>query len=195
MGDGGEHMKEVGFFKRFWAEGLPFVAKSPEVKVAWLKEVFFKNSLTPEEISPYMHLLLNEYESTIEAMDYEVTEDSLRSIFAKLERTVLARMIQCVEIYDLPVLLSLVNELTVDEAVLALRKQPPVYEKKSLLVIDKVFQAVNECREGLLDQATEKMIDEGDVPNHFSASYDRFKEILHDEKILSALYPQAQNRL
>ena len=194
MGDGGEHMEEVGFFKRLWAEGLPFVARSPEMKVTWLTEVFSKKLLTPEEISPYMHLLLDEYKGTIGAMNYEITEDSLKLIFTKLERTVLARMIQCVEIYDLPVLLLLINELTVDEAVLALRKQPPVYEKKLFLVVDKVLKAVNECREGLLEQATEKMMQEGNIPVHFSASYDRFKEILHDEKILSALYPQARNR-
>jgi len=185
-------MKEFGFFKRLWAEALPFVARSPEMKVAWLIEVFEKNSLTDEEISPYMHLLLNEYENFRNGLNYEVGVDCLKQIFAQLDRNVIAKMIQCVEIYDLPVLLSLITELSIDEAVLALRKKPPIFEKKFLLVIDKVFQAVNECRDGLLEQATQKMMREGEVPDHFSASYERFKEILHDEKILCSLYPHAK---
>jgi hypothetical protein len=185
-------MKEFGFLKRLWSDALPFVARSPEMKVSWLTEVFEKNSLTDEELAPYMRLLLSEYETFRDALNYEAAADSLKAIFAQLDRSVLARMIRCVEIYDLPVLLSLITDLSIDEAVLSLRKQPPIYEKKSLLLIDKVFQAVNECREGLLEQATEKMMQEGDVPGHFSASYERFKEVLHDEKILCALYPHAR---
>jgi hypothetical protein len=185
-------MKEFGFFKRLWSEALPFVARSPEMKVTWLREVFEKNSLTDEEIAPYMHLLLSEYETFRGALNYEAAADSLKAIFAQLDRSVLARMIQCVEIFDLPVLLSLIADLSIAEAILSLRKKPPIYEKKSLLVIDKVFQAVNESREGLLEQATEKMMQEGEIPDHFSASYERFKEILHDEKILCTLYPHAR---
>ena len=185
-------MKEVGFFKRLWAEALPFVARSPEMKVAWLIEVFEKGTLTNEEIAPYMHLLLSEYENFRNALNYDAAADTLKLIFARLDRGVVAKMIQCVEIYDLPVLLSLIKDLSVDEAVLALQKKPPIYEKKFLLVIDKVFQAVNECREGVFEQATQKMMQEGKTPDHFSASYERFKEILHDEKILCSLYPHAR---
>nr|MBF0221602.1 hypothetical protein [Desulfobulbaceae bacterium] len=185
-------MKEVGFFKRIWAEALPFVARSPEMKVAWLVEIFNKESLTLEELAPYMHLLISEYSSFVDGVNYDVMTDTLKPVFGKLNRGTVARMIQCVEIYDLPVLLSLIEDLSVDEAILALRKKPPVYEKKSLLVLDKVFQAVNESRAGLLAQAAKKMEEEGDVPEHFPVSYARFKEILHDEKILMALYPQVK---
>lgn len=185
-------MKEVGFLKRLWAEALPFVARSPEMKVAWLVEVFNNESLTLEELAPYMHILLSEYARFAEGLSYDVASDTLKQVFSKLNRSIVAGMIQCVEIYDLPVLIALIDDLSVDEAILALQKKPPVYEKKSLLVIDKVFQAVNESRVGLLQQAAKKMEDDGNVPDHFLASYERFKEILHDEKILISLYPQVK---
>lgn len=185
-------MKKVSIFKRLWAEALPFVARSPEMKVAWLVDIFSQGVLTSDEIAPYMHLLLSEYESSSDIDMAPNGGDGLEVLFSKVDRPLLARMIQCTEIYDLPVLLSLIRDLSVDEAVLALRKEPPVYEKKWLLIIDKVFQAVNGCGDGLLELAAEKMTGAGGVPAHFMVSYERFKEILHDEKILSELYPQAK---
>jgi hypothetical protein len=36
------------------------------------------------------------------------------------------------------------------------------------------------------------MAENGDAPAHFASAYERFQEILIDEKILTSLYPQAQ---
>ena len=184
------------FFKRLWAEALPFVARSPEMKVEWLLGVFKKNTLSCSEIAPYMHLLLSEYSSEEGIIDYgtlEENQDSLKAIFSRLPREVILKMLQCTEIYDIPVLLELANKLTVDEAVVVLRKVPPPYEKNTALIFDRVFQAVHSCGDNLLDEAAEKMDEQGEMPEHFKADYDRFKEILMDEKILTSLYPQAKS--
>ena len=134
---------------------------------------------------------MSEYENERDAAAY-YGEDILKSIFLDLDRGVIFQMINCTDIYDIPTLLELVLDLTVEEAVVAIRKTPPPYEKKSLFILDKVFQAVNSCGEGLLVRAEEKMMKEGNVPEHFAPAYERFKEILKDEEILSSLYPQAK---
>lgn len=185
-------MKKAGFFKKLWSEALPFVARSPEMKVDWLVGVFRKKTLSCSEIVPYMHLLLSEYKSDQERSPELGGDGKLAAILRQLPREVVCEMIRCTSIYDLPVLLQLLGRISVDEAVLALRKTPPVYEKKSLVVLDRLFQAVNDCGEDLLARAAVRMADEGVAPDHFTSAYERFKEILMDEKILSSLYPQAK---
>ena len=182
-----------GFLTRLFSEALPFVARSPEMKVEWLLGVLAKGELTRAEVAPYMHLLLTEYANEREEVEFDGTEHPLRAIFRRLDAGVVSEMVRCTEIYDVPVLLDLVGELTVDDAVAVLRKTPPPYEKKALYLLDQVFQAVH--RRGgpeIVDQAAAKMRREGTVPPHFDAACERFKEILIDEKILSSLYPQAK---
>lgn len=167
------------------------MARSPEMKVAWLVNVFKKQSLTEKEIAPYMHLLLAEYESQQGAASDNMEGEVLRGLFRTLDSDVIDQMVSCTEIYDIPALLALIDELTLAAAVLVLKKTPPPYEKKALFVLDRAFQAVNNFGTDLLDQAAAKMRREGGLPDHFDSAYGRFKEILEDEKILKHLYPQA----
>ena len=182
-------MTVIGLLKNIMAEALPFVARSPERQVEWLVAELRKGVLTDKEIAPYMHLLVSEYVARKERGE---GADEWQEIFARLPREIAVAMIRCVEIYDVPGLLELIKELTVEDAVLVLRKVPPPYEKKSLLLLDRVFQAVNSCGDHLLERAAQKMALEGEAPAHFPGAYKRFQEILIDEKILTALYPQAK---
>lgn len=185
-------MEKAGIVKKVFSEMLPFVARSPEMKIEWLLGTFKKKALNCAEIAPYMHLLLAEYENEKEAASYSGDEVVLGEIFSRLSRTTIVEMINCVEIYDIPVLLELVGELTAEEAVLVLGKSPPAYEKMPMMIFDRVFQAVHHCGDNLIENAAEKMRDSGVLPDHFDKTYERFKEILVDEKILSSLYPDAK---
>ena len=182
-------MTVKGLMKKMLAEALPFVARSPELQVAWLVGEFEKGVLCDRELAPYIHLLVAEYVGRRERGE---GAEEVQEIFACLPREIVVAMVRCVEIYDVPDLLELVRELTVDDAVLVLKKVPPPYEKKSLLLLDSVFQAVNCCGDHLLERAAQKMACDGDAPEHFTSAYERFREILIDEKILILLYPQAK---
>lgn len=182
-------MAVFGLIKKMMAEALPFVARSPELQVDWLVGEFRKGVLNDSEIAPYLHLLVSGYVARKERGE-DVEE--WREIFARLSREVVVAMIRCAAIYDVPDLLALVRELTVEDAVLVLKKVPPPYEKRSLFLLDRVFQAVNGCGDHLLERAGEKMAQDGDAPPHFASAYERFQEILVDEKILTLLYPQAK---
>ncbi len=182
-------MAVIGLFKKMLVEALPFVARSPEMQVDWLIGEFRNGVLSDREIAPYVHLLVSEYVGRKERG--ECTDD-LREIFAHLSREIVVAMVRCVEIYDIPDLLELIRVLTVEDAILLLKKEPPPYEKKSLFLLDRVFQAVNGCGDHLLERAARKMVSDGDAPDHFASAYERFQEILIDEKILTLLYPQAK---
>jgi len=182
-------MAGMGLFKKMLVEALPFVARSPEMQVDWLVGEIRKGVLSDREIAPYIHLLVAEYVGKRERG--ECTDD-LQEIFARLPREIIVAMVRCVEIYDIPDLLGLIRELTVDDAILLLKKEPPPYEKRSLFLLDRIFQAVNSCGDHLLERAARKMAKDGDAPGHFASAYERFREILIDEKILALLYPQAK---
>ncbi|MBA3016222.1 MAG: hypothetical protein FP815_14925 [Desulfobulbaceae bacterium] len=177
----------MSFIKKVMSEALPFVAHSPESQVEWLVLQFRRGVLTDAEMAPYLHLLLSGHASRNE-MD---GDDGLYKIFAGLGREIKVLMIRCAEIYDIPDLLALICKLSVEDAILVLQKAPPPYEKKGLLLLDRVFQAVNECGDHLLERAARKMIADNTTPVHFVSAYKRFQEILIDEKILAQLYPQA----
>ncbi len=185
-------MKKAGFFQRLISEALPFVARSSEMKVNWLVNVFEKKSLICCEIAPYMHLLLSEYENEKESLSYSGVKDNLKEIFLKLSNKHIITMITCTDIYDVPTLLDLVPSLAVDEAVLILQKSPPLYEKKPLILLDSVFQAVHFFGDNLLLQAAERMRKNGDAPSHFESAFERYNQIIQDEEVLISLYPQAK---
>jgi len=179
----------LGAMKKMLAEALPFVARNPERQMAWLVGEFRKGTLGDQELTPYIHLLVLEYVARKQRGE-GVSE--LRGCFTDLPRDIIVGLLRCVDIYDVADLLELVGQLTVDEAILVLKKAPPPYEKKSLLLLDRVFQAVNGGGDHLLARAAQKMVGEGDAPGHFVGAYQRFQEILLDEKILMQLYPQAK---
>lgn len=182
-------MTFAGKIKKVLAEALPFVARSQEMQVAWLIGEFRKGILSDRELAPYLHLLVSEHVGRSERGE---DADDLRALFADLPREIVVAMVRCVEIYDIPGLLELIRELTVEDAVLLLKKVPPPYEKKSLFLLDRVFQAVNGCGDHLLERAARKMEHDGDAPEHFASAYKRFREILIDEQILTLLYPQSK---
>lgn len=182
-------MAVIELLRKMLVEALPFVARSPELQVEWLVGEFQKGVLSDREIAPYVHLLVSEYVAKKERGE---CTDELREVFGRLPREIVVAMVRCVEIYDIPDLLELIQTLTVEDAILLLKKEPPPYEKKSLLLLDRVFQAVNGCGDHLLERAARKMADDGDAPGHFASAYERFREILIDEKILTLLYPQAK---
>lgn len=174
--------------KKLMSEALPFVARNPALQVDWLVMEFRRpGGLTDAEIAPYIHLLLSGHASRKEMGG----EDDLQEIFSFLGREIKVAMLRCAEIHDVPDLLALICELSVEDAILVLQKVPPPYEKKGLLLLDRVFQAVNECGDHLLERAAGKMAVDGNAPAHFASAYERFQEILIDEKILAQLYPQA----
>ncbi len=179
-------MVDRGAGKRKWYEKyLPFVAQSRRMQVEWLVGAIRKNVLHLEEITPYVRLLLADV--------VEEYDEPLVMFLKGIDADVLCRMVQAADIYDVAKLMRLVPEPTVEQAVVALCKEPPSYEKKPELVLDKVFQAIHDRSEALFEEAATELRKRADAPAHFDAAYERFQEILADERILSAMYPKASS--
>lgn len=173
--------------KRWYEKYLPFVAKSPEVQIKWLASAFKKGNLTSEEIAPYVRLVLTDMEND------EKKQQQLVELFNRLDNQLLEKLFQAADIYDISKLFSLIRQPTIQQAMIALRKSPPPYEKTPQLVFDRVFQAIHDKSASLLEQAAAALKNSREVPEHFEAAYERFQEIVEDEKLLSALYPKAGN--
>lgn len=170
--------------KRKWYEKyLPFVARSPEMQLRWLESALRKGTLAPREITPYIKLFM--------APDGEANLARVRGLLHSLSGSVIEKMLRAADIYDVPDLFRCVAEPTVLQAVIAITKEPPPYEKTPRMVIDKVLQAVYDSSEELLAQAAAEVIGNAECPSHFQEAYERFKEVKEDEKLLSALYPKA----
>ncbi len=172
-------------FKKKWYEKyLPFVARSPEKQIEWMVAAFNKGALSNEEITPYIRLILSD-DSDAHLAEYA-------SLINGLGPEILEKIFQCADIYDVPKLFRIVERPAEKHAVLALRKIPPPHEKETKLVFHRVFQAIYNNSPALLEKAAESIRNSGDVPGHFNASYEMFKEIVEDEKLLSTLYPKAR---
>ena len=175
---------EAAVKKRKWYENyLPFVARSPEMQLCWLESSLRKGALTVHEITPYIKLFM--------APDGEVDLAKVRGLLHSLSGSIIEKMLDAADIYDVPDLFRCVAEPTVSQAVIAISKAPPPYEKMPQLVVDKVFQAVYDCSEELLCQAAARVAGSAVKPAHFQEAYARFKEIKADERLLSALDPKA----
>jgi hypothetical protein len=171
--------------KNSWLERyLPFVSKSPEMKIKWLIVVFRKGILSQEEITPYIRLLLAD-NSTEE-------NEQLKELFRELDPEMQCRFLEAADVYDVPALFRLCPEPTPRHAEIALLKKVPPYEKKTQLVLDKIFYAVSDRSRDLLEQAAELLIREGKASANFKENYARFQEILEDEEFLLSLYPNAR---
>jgi len=184
----------VSVLARLWVKTLPFVTRSPKMKVAWLVSTIRKNILSSDEIKPYLRLLLSEYEDSINntGPDQGKASDAFTALFAKLDSKVLLRLVECTDIYDVPKLMKLVPKLTVEEGVIILLKAPPPYEKKPDLLLAKIYQAMYECSGGTLEQAANQVKESAKGHEYFEKSYERFREILDDEKFLTSLFPNAK---
>lgn len=162
---------------------LPFVSKSPKMKIKWLKGALKKKILSLEEITPYIRLLLQ---------DNNVEEDMLLAdIFKELNEDVQCGLLAAADIYDTPKLFRLCPHPTRRHVELALSKKVPPYEKKTQLVLDKVFYAISDYSRDLLDEAVRDLAWEGKTAGGFLENYERFQSILEDEEFLLSLYPNA----
>lgn len=158
-----------------------------------------KRTLTRQELTPYLRLLLAvaDENDSIQSFSYEenFSVDGitlLKHLLQDVDPEILELMVECTDVYDLPKLFKVLPDPTVRQAVIALRKAPPPYEKKPHLLFDNIYHSINGRQEGLLENAAEVLRSEGEVPPHFDAAFERFQEIMMDEKILSDLYPKAK---
>ena len=173
-------MKKPSWYEKY----LPFVSRSPEMQIRWLEAALRKGALSRQEITPYVRLLLNS-----DGGDEHLA--ILRDLVAGLDGGVIDRLLLATEVYDMPIMFGLLSAPTLGQAVIAITRDPPPYEKTPLLVVDKVFQAVYDSSEELLGEAAALVMGDPACPAHFPGAYERFKEIKEDEKLLSALYPKA----
>ncbi len=189
--------------RRWYEKYLPFVAKSPEMQVEWLRSMLVKlrdsagvdrtGVLSREEIKPYIRLLLEGSEVDRELHDDdELSRNRLMSLLAGLAEDDLLLLVECADIYEVPKLIGLLRSCTKEIAYTALMKTPPTYEKNPLLISDRVFQAIREKSAELLEQAAEDVLASSVAPDNFAGNYERFKEIMLDEHILGLLYPKAK---
>lgn len=170
--------------RKWYERYLPFVARSVEGQVEWLVSVLKKDVLNLEEITPYVKLLLSEENSDEQGF--------LVSQIGKLSDNIVCQLLNAADIYDTPKLFKLIPHPDTHHAEIALGKDVPPYEKKPLMVLDKVFYAINDADENLLEKVAKKMIEEGNVPKNFQKNYERFRGILKDQEFLLSLYPNAK---
>ena len=196
--------RKSGMASRRWYEKyLPFIAKSPEMQVEWLRVMLGKlrdsagvertGVLSREEIKPYVRLLLEGNEVGRELQDEdELSRNKLAGLLVGLGEDNLQLLMECADIYEVPALIGLLPSCSRELAFAALMKTPPPYEKNPLLIYDRVFQAIREKSAELLEEAAEGVLTSSEAPDDFAANYERFKEIMLDEHILSLLYPKAR---
>jgi len=170
---------------RWYEKYLPFIARSREKQIQWLIGAFRKRTLSRQEITPYVKLLLEEDDPEGLLL--------LREYLAGLDVAFLLELLRAADIYDTIKLLRLLPEVSIDEAIIALCKEPPPYEPAPEQVVDQVFQAVHDAKTGLLQEAGGKLLHSREAPAHFAGLYVRFLEILKDQELLSTLYPKARN--
>lgn len=170
--------------RRWYQKYLPFVARSPEMQIEWLVDAFNKKKLTRKELAPYLHLLLED--------DHNSDFDHLKTLFQDLDKQFLDDLLVTVDIYDTPKMFRLLPEPALQQAVIALKKHLPPYEKKPQKVMDEVFFAVNERAGKLLQWAAGSLLAKGEVASHFQKNYERFLELLHDENFLISIYPNTK---
>lgn len=201
MGEKMEMVRKGAVGRKWYKKYLPFVAKSQEMQLEWLVDKLsrLRNSvdkektglLSCEELKPYVSLLLEGNPGGKELGAAVVEGDVLGVLLGNVKESDILLMVECAEIYDVPRLFSLMHKITKEQAVLAMKKVPPLYEKKPLLVVDRVFHSIKEKSTELLEEAAAEIMGSEDLPADFVDNYERFRGIMMDEQILSTLYPKA----
>jgi hypothetical protein len=181
---------------------LPFVAKSPDTQVDWLvgklaalREIGGKDKtgiLTREELVPYIRILLVNVSEGRGTEGFSADDGQLACFLEEISDENLLLMIECAEIYDVPKLFRILRDISIKQAVVALKKVPPPFEKNPLLIMDRVFHSIREKSTELLEKAAKEVLASDDAPDNFVDNYKRFREIVMDEKILSVMYPKAR---
>lgn len=169
---------------KWYEKYLPFVAKSPEMQVEWLDLVVRKGALTLPEVTPYLRLLL--------AAEEGEARERLAELVNGLAPTTVERLLEAADVHDTPRFFALLAAPTVAQAVIAISKRVPPYEKTPGLLLNRIFQAVHGKSPDLLAEAAAVVRKNGAAPGDFEEAYARFLEILEDEKLLSTLYPKAK---
>lgn len=169
--------------KTWYEKYLPFVARSPEMQLRWLEAAFRRGTLTLSEITPYIRLFL--------AQDGEGRMIRLSALLQNSSEDLVGNLLSAADIYDAPDLFRCIARPSLPQAILILGKEPPPYEKKQQAVLGRVFQAVYDAGEELLNEAAAVVFARPGCPSFFKPAYERFKEVKEDEKLLSALYPKA----
>lgn len=188
--------------RRWYDNYLPFVAKSPEMQVEWLVNHLTRlrragaeektGILSRGEIKPYIKLLLEDVSAVGDAGEAGEKENRLRKLLANIGEDELLLMIECADIYDIPRLFGLLSDVTQRQAIMALKKVPPLFEKNPLMAMDRVFHSIKEKSTELLEASADGVMASDDAPGGFAANYERFREIMMDEHVLSLLYPKAR---
>lgn len=188
---------------RWYEKYLPFVAKSQEMQAEWVRVMLSRlrdsagvdrtGVLSREEIKPYIRLLLDSSEVGPESPEpLDGGREELVALLARFGDDSLLLLVECADIYEVPKIIGLLRHCPIELAISALKKVPPPYEKNPPLVIDRVFQAIRQKSAALLEEAAEQILAGADTPVEFAANYERFREIMMDEHILSLLYPKAK---
>jgi len=181
---------------------LPFVAKSPDMQVDWLvvKLAALRKSgdsdktgiLSRDELVPYIRLLLGNVSEGRGAEEVSADDHDLACFLEAIGAEDLLMMIECAEIYDVPKLFRILKSISIEQAVVAMKKVPYPFERNPLLIMDRVFHSIRGKSAELLEEAANEVLASDDAPDNFAANYERFKEIVMDENILTVMYPKAR---
>ncbi|MEW6429077.1 MAG: hypothetical protein AB1568_13695 [Thermodesulfobacteriota bacterium] len=168
-----------------WIEKYyPFVARSPKKQLDWLVGACRKGALADSEITPYVRLLLaNE--------DPEV-RDELAAIMAALPGGDWNHLLRAADLCDLPALLERMPEITSEQALIILRKEPPPYENHPEQEIERLYDTFHARAPEVMEHAAAILLAGDNRPAWFADAYARFVEKLRDKEFLSELYPKAK---
>ncbi len=169
---------------RWWEKYLPFVARSLDKQVEWLLAAFRNQTLTDEELRPYVALLLED--------DHPETREQLRELLAGIGPVMWCRLLAAASIEDLPVLIGLMPRLGEQEAAVALGSAPPPYATDPASLLDAVHEALHDKDAAVYDIAVQRLLGSDEVPPHLPGAHARFVEILRDRELLSSLFPRAR---
>ena len=177
---------------KWYERYLPFVARGLEKQVEWLAGTLRKTLVSPEgggtlsldEIQPYVRLLLED--------EGEERRRQLTGLLVGLDEEIVVQMLRAADIDDVTSLFGLLGRPTAGQAMVALSKPPPPYDKSPQLLTDRLFLAVHHKAPALMEEAVRLMRERGATPAHFEPAYGRFREMLMDQEILSSLFPKAK---
>jgi len=170
--------------KKWFGRYLPFVVRPTELQLQWLTAALARQSLTTEEISPYIKILLTDNEAE--------DEKELTRLLLDIDGGMISRLLEATDIYDIPLLFKLIPSPTFHNAEIALQKEVPPFERQAQMVYDQVFYAINNRSEKILVDAAESLLKGREVPENFKENFQRFRRILDDKEFLLSLYPKAR---